>query len=160
MKLKPFALERYFAAHEFSTRFLMSCSDCDGLALPELLSWADGETRDLWEKISLGYGESRGLPMLRREIAGLYDGIREDDVLVAAPQELVLIAMSSLLEKGDHVVCTFPGYQSLYQIAESIGCRVDRWEPVEAEGWRFRVDDLLGLLKPDTKLLIVNFPHN
>lgn len=160
MKLKPFALERYFAAHEFSTRFLLSSSDCDGLAMSELLSWADAETRELWDKAYLGYGESRGLPLLRREIAGLYDGLGEAQVLVAAPQELVLIAMSCLLEKGDHVVCAFPGYQSLYEIAESIGCRVDRWTPVEAEGWRFRVDDLLALLRPDTKLLIVNFPHN
>jgi aspartate/methionine/tyrosine aminotransferase len=160
MKLKPFALERYFAKHEFSTRFLLSSSDCDGLAMSELLSWADGETRGLWEKAALGYTESLGLPLLRREIAGLYEGMLESDVLVAAPQELVLIAMSCLLEKGDHVVCTFPGYQSLYEIAESIGCRVDRWEPVEAEGWRFRVDDLVGMLRPDTKLIIVNFPHN
>lgn len=68
--------------------------------------------------------------------------------------------MNCLLERGDHVVCTFPGYQSLYQIAEDIGCEVTKWEPVEDESWRFRVDDLLGLLRPDTKLLIVNFPHN
>lgn len=160
MKLKPFALERYFAKHEFSTRFLLSSSDCDGLALSEVLSWADAETRELWEKAALGYAESLGLPLLRREIAGLYAGVSERDVLVAAPQELVLIAMNCLLEKGDHAVCTFPGYQSLYEIAESIGCRVDRWEPVEDEGWKFRVEDLLGLIRPDTKLLIMNFPHN
>ncbi len=160
MKIAPFALERYFAKHEFSTRFLLSSSDCDGLAMSELLSWADGETRDLWEKLSLGYSESQGLAPLRREISATYEGIAPEQVLVAAPQELVLIAMNCLLEAGDRVVCTFPGYQSLYQIAETIGCRVDRWEPVEAEGWRFRVADLEALLRPDTKLLIVNFPHN
>ncbi|PIR15639.1 MAG: aspartate aminotransferase [Elusimicrobia bacterium CG11_big_fil_rev_8_21_14_0_20_64_6] len=160
MKLAPFELERYFAKHEFSTRYLLSSSDCDGLALAEVLSLADGEARGLWDKLTLGYCESQGLPLLRREIAALHDGLDADEILVAAPQELVLIAMSCLLDKGDHVVCTFPGYQSLYQIPESIGCRVDRWEPVEEEGWRFRIDDLLAKLRPETKLLIINFPHN
>lgn len=160
MKIPPFALERYFAEHEFSVPFLLSSSDCDGLALSELLSWADDETRSLWERLTLGYGESQGSPLLRREIASLYTGVSPEQILVAAPQELVLIAMSRMLDAGDRVVCTFPGYQSLYQIAESIGCRVGRWEPVEDEGWRFRVDDLLALLTPDTKLLVVNFPHN
>ena len=26
-------------------------------------------------------------------------------------------------------ICTFPGYQSLYSIAQSLGCRVSLWEP-------------------------------
>jgi len=160
MKLKPFALERYFAKHEFSTPYLLSSSDCDGLPASELVAKADDEARGLWERLTLGYSESQGLPLLRREIASLYSGVSADEIVVAAPQELVLIAMSCLLEAGDHVVCTFPGYQSLYQVAESIGCRVDRWEPVEAEGWRFRVDDLLEKLTPETKLLVINFPHN
>ena len=160
MKLKPFALERYFAKHEFSTPFLLSSSDCDGLSAAALVAQADDEARGLWERLTLGYTESQGLPLLRREIAALYSGISADEIVVAAPQELVLIAMNCLLEAGDHVVCTFPGYQSLYQVAESIGCRVDRWEPVEAEGWRFRVDDLLEKLRPETKLLVLNFPHN
>lgn len=160
MKHTPFALERYFARHEFSTPYLLSSSDCDGLALTELLAWADAETRGLWDKQTLGYGESQGLPLLRQEIAALYRGVSPEQVLVAAPQELVLIAMSTMLERGDHMVCTFPGYQSLYQIAEDAGCAVTKWEPVEAQGWRFRVDDLLALLRPETKLLVVNIPHN
>lgn len=68
--------------------------------------------------------------------------------------------MNCLLEKGDRVVATFPGYQSLYQIAETIGCEVARWEPVEDEGWRFKVEDLETLMTPKTKLLVMNFPHN
>lgn len=116
--------------------------------------------RGLWEKQTLGYGDSQGSPLLRKEIAALYSGVAPEQILVAAPQELVLIAMRTLLDRGDHVVCTFPGYQSLYQIAEDLGCEVTKWRPVEDEGWRFRVDELLELLRPETKLLVVNFPHN
>ena len=31
MQLKPFQLERYFAQYEFSVKYLLSSSDCDGL---------------------------------------------------------------------------------------------------------------------------------
>ena len=39
--------------------------------------------------------------------------------------------MNAILEKGDHVICTFPGYQSLYEIAEGMGCEITRWRPEE-----------------------------
>jgi hypothetical protein len=35
---------------------------------------------------------------------------------------------------GDHVVASFPGYQSLYSIAEGMGCSVTRWEARCGEG--------------------------
>lgn len=38
--------------------------------------------------------------------------------------------MMSLLKAGDHVVATYPGYQSLYEIALSLGADVSYWEPV------------------------------
>jgi hypothetical protein len=31
MKIKPFAIERFFAEHEFNARFLLSSSDCEAL---------------------------------------------------------------------------------------------------------------------------------
>ncbi|MFI5361408.1 MAG: aminotransferase class I/II-fold pyridoxal phosphate-dependent enzyme [Elusimicrobiota bacterium] len=160
MPIKPFLLERYFARHEFSAPYLLSSSDCDGWALSEILSLADSEARALWDGLRLGYTESTGLPALKREIAGLYAGIGPEQVLVSVPQEGINLAMNALLKKGDHVVCTYPGYQSLYEIAESIGCEVDRWRPVESEGWRFDVDQLARMIRPNTRLVIVNFPHN
>jgi aspartate/methionine/tyrosine aminotransferase len=160
MHIEPFALERYFARYEFSARYLLSSSDCDGMPLHELLGYADDEARGLWDNLTLGYTESQGLPLLRQEIAGLYDGITPDQVLEAAPEEGVFLTMNALLRPGDHVVCAFPGYQSLYQIAESLGCRVSRWEPDEAQGWRFDPAVLRSLVMPETRLIVVNFPHN
>ena len=162
MRPAPFALERYFAEHEFSAPYLLSSSDCDGIAMSEVIGWADGEARALWDGLGLGYTESPGHPLLRAEIAGLYEGAGADEVLVAAPQELILIAMNTMLEPGDHVVCTFPGYQSLYEIARAIGCHVSLWQAREdpARGWRFDLDELRDLLTPRTRLLIVNVPHN
>lgn len=160
MPCTPFALERWFARHEFSTRWTLSSSDCDGLAQAELLGWADAELRARWDGLRLGYTESAGHPLLRAEIAGAYAGVTPDDVLAFVPEEGVYAAMRCLLAPGDHVVCAVPAYQSLYQVAADQGCEVARWFPRETDGWRFDPDDLAALLRPDTRLVVVNFPHN
>jgi aspartate/methionine/tyrosine aminotransferase len=170
----PFALERFFARHEFSARYLLSASDCQGPAMADLLAGAGPGLRRRWETLTLGYTESQGLPELRDAIAGMYEEVSADQVLVAAPEEGIFLAMHALLSPGDHVVCTFPGYQSLYESARSIGCEVDLWRPEEAPtgvasaaaaatgtpGWRFDPAALEALLRPDTKLVVWNFPHN
>jgi aspartate/methionine/tyrosine aminotransferase len=161
MQIDDFKLERYFAAHEFRVRYLLSASDCEALALDELLDMADAEALTLWRDLKLSYTESQGHPQLRAEVAGLYRAIRPEDALIAAPEELIFIAMSALLRPGDHVIVTFPGYQSLYAIAEALGCSVTRW-PVEVRDgrWRLDLDFLVDRIRPETKLLVVNFPHN
>ena len=160
MRLDPFQLERYFGQYEFSVPYPLAASDCDGLSLAELLELADVPTRELWDTLRLGYTESQGHPLLREAIAGLYEGCEPDQVLVGAPEELIFIAANCLVHNGDHVVCTFPAYQSLYSVAESLHAEVGRWEPDEAQGWYFDPDRLAELIRPSTRLIVVNFPHN
>ena len=160
MDIQPFELERYFAKYEFSSRYLLSSSDCDGLPMSQVLSYADDETKALWDNLTLGYTESQGLPLLRREIAALYRDISPEQVLEAMPEEGIFLAMNAILRPGDHVICAIPGYQSLYQVAESIGCALTGWQPDESQGWRFAPDVLRESITPATKLIVVNFPHN
>ncbi|MCF8061462.1 MAG: aminotransferase class I/II-fold pyridoxal phosphate-dependent enzyme [Deltaproteobacteria bacterium] len=160
MKIETFVLERFFAKHEFSAQYLLSSSDCESLSMSELLNMADAESRGMWKDLRLGYTETPGHPALREAIAELYKGLSPEDVLVVVPEEGIFLLMQALLEPGDHVVCTFPGYQSLYEVARSIGCDVSMWAPDEAQGWRFDVRELPPLLRKNTRLLVVNFPHN
>jgi aspartate/methionine/tyrosine aminotransferase len=160
MEIAPFGLERYFAKHEFSAAYLLSSSDCESLAMSELLTMADAETTRLWNELKLGYTESSGHPLLRETIAGIYSGIGMEDVRVVVPEEGIFLLMHALLKPGDHVVCTFPGYQSLYEVARSIGCEVSAWEPDEERGWYFDVADLKEKMQANTRLVVVNFPHN
>jgi len=160
MRLDPFQLERYFGQYEFSVPFPLAASDCDGLPLREVLELADAPTRELWDTLGLGYTETQGHPLLRQTIAGTYEGCEPDQVLVAAPEELIFIATNCLVRNGDHVVCTFPGYQSLYSVAEALHAEVSHWEPDEAQGWYFDPDRLAALIRPSTRLIVLNFPHN
>lgn len=160
MQLPLFELERYFARYEFSARYLLSSSDCEPLTVKTLLGMADDQHLLQWDELTLGYTESSGHPLLRKAIAGLYENLDVQDTLVVTPEEGIFLAMQALLKPGDHVVCTFPGYQSLYEIPRAIGCRVSLWEPSASDSWRFDLDRLETLLQPDTRLVVVNFPHN
>jgi aspartate/methionine/tyrosine aminotransferase len=161
LPLAPFKLERYFARYEFNARYLLSASDCEGLSLTELLTLADADSLGLWHNLTLGYTESAGHPALRAEIARLYPSLTAEDVLVLTPEEGIFIAMSTLLRPGDEVIAIAPAYQSLAEIARSIGCTVRPWRvELEGEHWRLDLDALARSFTPQTRLLIINFPHN
>jgi aspartate/methionine/tyrosine aminotransferase len=161
MKIQPFKLERYFDKYEFKTQYLLSSSDCDGYSLDYVVNCADSKERKLWDNLKLGYTESQGSPLLRQTIAKQYKTINEDDVLVLSPGEANFILMNVALNPGDHVICMSPAYQSLYQVALDIGCEVSFWTPSsESNAWQYNPDDLGKLVRQNTKLIIVNFPHN
>ncbi len=159
--MPPFKLERYFDRYEFSADYLLSASDCESLHLDELLGLADGESRQLWDALSLGYTESSGHPLLRAEIAASYERISPEEVLVMAPEEAIYIFMRTFLSPGDEVVAVAPAYQSLHEVARAIGCQVVPWPlSLTGEGWQAPLDLLERLLTPRTRLLVLNFPHN
>lgn len=101
-----------------------------------------------------------GHPALRDAIAHMMPGMALEDLLVVAPEEGIFLLMQALLSPGDHVVCTYPGYQSLYEVARALGCDVTLWEADESDGWGFDIDFLERQLKENTRLVVVNFPHN
>jgi aspartate/methionine/tyrosine aminotransferase len=159
--LPPFQLERYFARYEFATEYLLSPSDCESLTLAELLALADADGRDRWQRLTLGYTESAGLPALREEVARLYRTVSADDVLILTPEEGIFLAMHALLEQGDHVIAMAPAYQSLHEVARAIGCQLTLWQ-VRPQGdrWQLDVDELARAVTGRTRLIVLNFPHN
>lgn len=160
MRIDPFKLERYFAKYEFRVPYILCSSDCEPFSLTQLLAMADSECLRLWDTLRLGYTESQGHPLVREEIAGMYHHLSARDVLLVVPEEGIYLAMNVILQRGDHVVVTFPGYQSLYQIAQSLGCEVSYWRPQKKKGWWFDLDDLKSHIQKNTRLLVINFPHN
>jgi aspartate/methionine/tyrosine aminotransferase len=161
MALPDFKLERYFARWEFSAPHLLSTSDVEGYGMRELLSLADEETRALWEGLRLGYTESAGHPLLRREIASLYAGVSAEEVLVfGGAEEAIYVFMRATLGPGDRVVVTWPGYQSLHEVARAAGAEVDLLPLHAEEGWTLSLDRLRAALRPETRAIVVNFPHN
>jgi aspartate/methionine/tyrosine aminotransferase len=129
--------------------------------MADLLALADDEAGALWDGLRLGYTESTGHPLLRAEIAELYERVDPDGVLAfAGAEEAIFCLANVVLGPGDHAVVTWPGYQSLYEVGRATGADVTLHELREADGWDFDVDRLLAALRPETRLVVVNAPHN
>ena len=161
MTIRAFQLERYFARWEFAAPYLLSASDCETMSVGELLDLA-GVPLSALAELRLGYTESQGDPVLRATIARFHTRITADDIVVTnAPEEAIFLTMQALLNSGDRVVVQTPCYQSLFELATDRGCDVHRWPMVESgDGWRMDLDRLADLMTPETRLLVVNVPHN
>ena len=161
VRIADFALERYFARWEFAVEHLLCASDVQAYPMGELLSLADDETRALWDGLELGYTESTGHPLLRREIAALYETIDADEVLTfAGAEEAIFCLANVLLGPGDHAIVTWPAYQSLYEVGRAAGADVTLHELHESDGWAIDIDRLRAQVTPATRLIVVNTPHN
>ena len=160
MPLPPFRLERFFAQHEFSAPFMLCASDGETMTVAEVLDLVPGAERK-FPKLRLGYTDSHGSPALRAAIATLYDRIEPDDILVhVGAEEAIYTFMRATLAPGDALVVATPCYQSLTDVAASLGCRVLPWELPASNGFTPDLDSLAALLRERPKALVVNFPHN
>jgi aspartate/methionine/tyrosine aminotransferase len=98
--------------------------------------------------------------VLRAEIARLYATATSEDVITfVGAEEAIFLAMHALLTAGDHAVVLWPAYQSLYEVARSIGASVSL-VALEPHSWAFDPDAVLDALEPNTRLAVVNFPHS
>jgi aspartate/methionine/tyrosine aminotransferase len=160
VKIAPFRIEQYYAVHEFTAPYMLSSSDAESVSTADLLAFEpDASERLLAQR--LGYTESVGSPELRVAIAPIYETVAPDDVVVvAAAEEAIFVAYHALLEPGDHVVVETPCYESALQVARSAGATVTEWRRSASEGWAHDLDALRGALRPDTKLVYINSPHN
>ena len=161
MRIADFALERYFARWEFAVEHVLCASDVQPFPMADLLALANNETRALWDGLELGYTESNGHPLLRREIASLYETIEPDEILTfAGAEEAVFCLANVLVGPGDHAIVTWPGYQSLYEVARAAGADVTLHELRENDGWALDLRLLRRQVTPATRLIVVNVPHN
>jgi aspartate/methionine/tyrosine aminotransferase len=160
MDIAPFKLERYFAQYEFSTEYLLCSSDCEAMTIGELLEFEPGAAEE-FKQHWLGYTESTGAPELRGTICKIYASIEPDEVLVhTGAEEAIYLFMHAVLQPGDHVIAHWPCYQSLMEVARSIGCEVSAWAAKEENDWNPGIEALQRLIRPNTKAIIINTPHN
>ena len=160
VRLPDFRIERWYERYEFTTELQLSSSDCESVSIAELLSF-EPDARKRLESLRLGYTEVSGSEELRAAIASLYE--RTDAgaiVALAAAEEGIFAVETALLGPGDHAVVEVPCYESALAVARSTGAEVDTWRRAYADGWAHDLDALERLLRPDTKLVYVNTPHN
>jgi aspartate/methionine/tyrosine aminotransferase len=158
--LPPFELERYFSRWEFTARYHLCASDMQALSLAELLELADADDRAAWDALTLGYTETLGAPALREAIAATYEAATPADILCAAgAEEGIFVAMHALLSSDDHAIAITPNYQSLESVAASL-CETTGIPLDPDRHWRLDLDRVRDAMRPNTRLIAINFPHN
>lgn len=158
--MRNFELEQYFSKWEFTARYHMTASDIESMSLKDLLALASPKDREAFETIWLGYTETWGCSALREEIARTYERATPRDILCfAGAEEGVYIAMRVLLGREDHAVVVVPNYQAAETIPLDI-CSVTGVPLEENDNWSLDVDRIKDALRPNTRLVSINFPNN
>ncbi|MDX1785215.1 pyridoxal phosphate-dependent aminotransferase [Roseovarius sp. ZX-A-9] len=158
--LPDFRLETHFAKWEFTARHHLTASDAQSISLRDLLVMADPADRAEFENMWLGYTETWGALDLRAEIAGTYSARSADDILCfAGASEGIFAANTVLLDKDDHAIVVTPNYQSHetmpLAICDATGVPLD-----PDDGWSLDIDRVRAAIRPNTRLVTINFPHN
>ena len=158
--LPEFRLESHFARWEFSARYHMTASDAESMSLGDLLAMASAEERDAFDNFWLGYTETFGAPDLRDEIAGMYATRQSDEILCfAGASEGIFAANKVLLDRDSHAIAITPNYQSHESLPLSI-CATSG-VPLDADdNWSLDIDRVADNIRPNTRLITINFPHN
>ncbi len=162
MSIPEFKLEEYLSRYEFSTSYLLCCSDAESFSLQEILALAHSEEKTLWDRLTLNYTTVPGLDSLRQAISqALYPSLDMDNILCfSGAEEGIFCALHVLCEPGDHVIVLTPCYQSLKEIPILKGASVTTLPLQEANAWRIDIDAIKKAIKPSTKTIVINFPHN
>ncbi len=111
--------------------------------------------------VRLRYGYHRGKPELRNIIAGQYEGLNADNILVTTgASEANFAVVSALVNPGEHVIIEHPNYPSLYEVPRSLGCDVSLFTLRYENKFRPDLDELEKMIRPDTKLISITHPNN
>ena len=137
----------------------------DSISLDKLKSLSEDKNGQILSSATkLTYGPIRGSEELRNNLANLYStkkSVRKDNILITQGAIAAnLVVLYGLVGKGDHVICHYPTYQQLYEVPRSLGADIDYWQAKEEKRWQLDIEDLKGLLRPNTRMIIINNPHN
>jgi aspartate/methionine/tyrosine aminotransferase len=163
MDIAPFETEHFFARYEFSTPYQLCNSDCESISISELLAMA-GDSLEDFGRERLIYTESQGNAKLREAIASIHSSVAPEEVVVlGTPVEGIYLAARAALNPGDEVIVLSPAYDALTRMFEHVvgEDRVKRWRfRAGADAWELDIEKLHELISPQTRMVVVNFPHN
>ncbi len=112
------------------------------------------------------YTHSLGLPELRQEIARFHRrrygvSIEPAQVMVSSgTSPLMLLLFSALLEEGDEIILTDPGYACYGNFIRFVGGRPVSLRTREEDGFQPRPAEVRGLIGPRTRGVLINSPAN
>ncbi|KAE8349154.1 hypothetical protein BDV28DRAFT_160737 [Aspergillus coremiiformis] len=167
VQVKEFAVEQWMDKYEHSCKYNIAETCCASISLKDLQELSENKSLSPLDSVTkLTYGAIRGSERLRGTLANLYSvktptPLPSDNVLITPGAiQANFLLLYSLVGPGDHVICHYPTYQQLYSVPASLGAEVSLWKSKENDGWKLDVNELKEMVRPNTKLIILNNPQN
>ena len=158
--MRNFELEVFFSKWEFKAKYHLTASDMESMSMKDLLAMASPQDKEAFDNLWLGYTQTYGLPELRTEIARTFDNMSDENILCfAGAEEGLYTAMKTILTEDDHAIVVVPNYQAAETIPLSI-CDATGIALRAEDDWALDIDEIMGALRPNTKLISINFPNN
>jgi aspartate/methionine/tyrosine aminotransferase len=162
MKVPPFKLDAWLAAHEFATppiRYNLASSTGPAWTLAELMALGGGGL-DAIADVRLSYAPPAGGKLLRERIAALH-GVDAEQVLVMTGASEALIALTCLFAApGASIVLPRPAYPAVPVLARAWGMDVREYALRPETGFSQSAADVLAAVDTTTRAVFVNTPHN
>ena len=163
MKIKPFGVEIWMNEFENHCTYNLAETCVASLTIEELLDIAQKRDTVLDDLLpmKMTYGAIEGSDRLRDAICSLYDKQQRHNIVVAhgAIGANALIH-ETLVEPGDHVISVKPTYQQHYSIPESYGADIEILHLREENAFLPDLEELARMVRPETKLIVLNNPNN
>lgn len=162
MKLPPFLLDLWLAAHEFATppiRFNLASSTGPLWTLGEIGALGGGDVRKL-DDLLLSYAPPQGSKLLRERIAARA-GVDPDAVLaLTGASEALMTLIAHFAEPGASIVLPRPAYPAMPVLARAWGMKVNEYILDPARGFAQDAATVLAAVDDSTRVVLVNTPHN
>ena len=160
MQLKPFLLDMWLDAYEHDIDFNLAASTGPCWTLNEILSLASDEEQQRFLHHNLVYSRPAGAEGLRAAIADM-QGVSVDSVqVVTGASEALLILMWLAAEPGANVILPQPGFTTFSALPESLRIEPRYYAIRKENDFRIDIDEIKKLADENTKLILVNSPHN
>lgn len=164
MRINHFKIEEWMNEYEDGAVYNLAETCVDSLTLRELIELNDESYESFFENLSdkkLTYGHIEGSPEFRTAVAGLYENVAPEKVLVMnGAIGANFLVLYSLIEQGDEVISVHPTYQQLYDVPESFGANVKKLILRPENKFLPDLDELRSLVSNKTKMIIINNPNN
>lgn len=151
--------------HETHAKYNIAETCVASISLDDLRGLSEDKSSEIWSSSTkLTYGTIRGSEKLRTNLANRYSAkkpFQADNILITPGAiSANMTIFYGLIGKGDHVICHYPTYQQLYEIPKRLGADVDYWRAEESKKWQLDIEELKTLIRTNTKMIIINNPHN
>ncbi|MGA7920269.1 MAG: pyridoxal phosphate-dependent aminotransferase [Candidatus Acidiferrales bacterium] len=159
MKFKAFLLDQWIQQNS-GAEFHLGGSTGPRWTTRELLALERDATTETMLDLKVTHPPTSGSLGLREAIAEM-QGVSAEEVIVMAGSAEALFHIFYLAAlPGANILVPFPCFSSYEAIPESFGFEIRHYQLPRKNSYRVDVDEVKSLADSETKILVVNSPHN